>query len=90
MGELDKARDCFNVAESCASEDFARECFTAYAHCTLALGEYDRGFAEYQSRLEEPDTWNGTQSLRGKTLLVKAEGGLGDRSEEHTSELQSH
>ena len=79
VAKLDRARDCFNIADSCASDDFSRECFTAYAHCTLALGEYDRGFAEYQSRLQTPDTWDGTQSLRGKTLLVKAEGGLGDQ-----------
>jgi hypothetical protein len=45
----------------------------------LAQGDYQAGWEKYQQRLTEPDTWDGTQSLLGKTLLVKAEGGLGDQ-----------
>jgi tetratricopeptide (TPR) repeat protein len=57
------------------------ECLTARAHSVLAGSDYLSGFALYMGRLhyKDPDTWDGTQSLRGKTLLVKAEGGLGDQ-----------
>ncbi len=62
------------------TEEFNRECLTAAAHAKLATGEYDAyNWQDYQQRLAEPDTWDGTESLRGKTLLVKAEGGLGDQ-----------
>ena len=62
------------------SKDFNRECRTAAAHSLLAQGTYnDWGWGSYQERLAEPDTWDGYDSLVGKTLLVKAEGGLGDQ-----------
>jgi len=76
-----KAIDAFTDA-AChkrSDEAFNRECVTAIAHCYLAKGEYATGFEEYEYRLKKPNTWNGTQSLVGKTLLVKAEGGLGDQ-----------
>ena len=62
-----------------SDENFNRECLTARAHCYLAKGDYVSGFEDYEHRLKERNTWNGTQSLVGKTLLVKAEGGLGDQ-----------
>ena len=58
------------------------ECLTARAHAVLAKGEdYQFGFSLYTQRLhyKDPDTWDGNEPLRGKTLLVKAEGGLGDQ-----------
>lgn len=62
------------------TEEFNRECETAGAHAKLARGDYDRwSWSDYQQRLAEPDTWDGSESLRGKTLLIKAEGGLGDQ-----------
>lgn len=81
LGQVQSARDMFSAAISPSnSEDFNRECKTAAAHCLLAKGEYSNyGWSAYQQRLAEPDTWDGTQSLVGKTLLVKAEGGLGDQ-----------
>jgi hypothetical protein len=60
--------------------EFNRECKTAAAHAKLARGDYDLWtWGDYQKRLAEPDTWDGKESLRGKTLLIKAEGGLGDQ-----------
>jgi hypothetical protein len=60
--------------------EFNKECKTASAHAQLARGEYlSYHWHGYQQRLTEPDTWDGTQSLLGKTLLIKAEGGLGDQ-----------
>lgn len=67
------------AAHSAKDEEMEKECLTAEAHCRLAIGDLKLGFAWYQRRLQTPDTWDGTQSLRGKTLLVKAEGGLGDQ-----------
>ena len=80
--DLYGAQGCFSEAMSWGwkvSKDFERECATAYAHTYLAKGEYTVGWEEYEYRLEEAGTWDGTQSLLGKTLLVKAEGGLGDQ-----------
>ena len=81
LGRVQSAWQMFNAAVDPANtNDFNRECKTAAAHCLLAQGNYsDWGWNSYQQRLKEPDTWNGTQSLVGKTLLVKAEGGLGDQ-----------
>ena len=81
MGDVLSAEHMFSGAiDPSNSDDFNRECRTARAHCMLSRGEYDDyGWSAYQERLKEPDTWDGTQSLVGKTLLVKAEGGLGDQ-----------
>lgn len=78
--DLYGAKDCFTMARKpLDDEGFTRECLTARAHCYLADGDYTTGFEEYEYRLKKPNTWNGTESLVGKTLLVKAEGGLGDQ-----------
>ena len=78
--DLYGAKNCFTMARKPLDDgDFTRECMTARAHCYLAGGDYTVGFEEYEYRLKEPNTWDGTQSLVGKTLLVKAEGGLGDQ-----------
>jgi len=79
-GDVFLATVCFKKAEEeTTSETLLRECATAHAHCMLAQGDYQAGWEKYQQRLAEPDTWDGTQSLLGKTLLIKAEGGLGDQ-----------
>jgi Tfp pilus assembly protein PilF len=65
----------------------------AHAHWNLSLallahGDYDEGFREYEWRLQLPELggrlpslavprWQG-QDIRGRTLLVSAEQGLGD------------
>lgn len=80
LNEAGAAEACFALAaQEFKDEALKRECWTAEAHCRLAVGELGMGFKWYQKRLKEKDTWNGTQSLVGKTLLVKAEGGLGDQ-----------
>ena len=80
LNEAGAAEACFAIAaQEFKDEALKRECWTAEAHCRLAVGELGMGFKWYQKRLKEPDTWNGTESLVGKTLLVKAEGGLGDQ-----------
>jgi tetratricopeptide (TPR) repeat protein len=59
------------------------------ALCLLVMGEWERGWHEYEWRRRIPslfDTarqldaplWNGSESLEGKTILVYAEQGLGD------------
>lgn len=80
LNEAGAAEACFALAaQEFKDEALKRECWTAEAHCRLAVGELGMGFKWYQKRLKEPDTWDGTQSLVWKTLFVKAEGGLGDQ-----------
>jgi len=73
------AIEAFTNGMNTSDGQLRKECLTARAHTYLAKGEYTVGFEEYEYRLEEAGTWDGTESLRGKTLLVKAEGGLGDQ-----------
>jgi tetratricopeptide (TPR) repeat protein len=59
------------------------------AHALLLTGQFERGWAEYEWRWQnEPlsshkrnfaqPSWNGTDDIRGKTILVHAEQGFGD------------
>ena len=59
------------------------------SHCWLRLGDFRRGFQEYESRWEIPvlksvrlpsptPLWLGKESLAGKTILLWAEQGYGD------------
>ncbi|MBI5897986.1 MAG: tetratricopeptide repeat protein [Rhodocyclales bacterium] len=59
------------------------------ALCLLRLGRFGEGWQEYEWRWRMPNfrrydygfkepRWDGTQDLRGKTLLLTAEQGLGD------------
>ena len=59
------------------------------ALCLLAMGEFERGWAEYEWRRRIPalhdmsrnfdaPSWTGHEPLAGKTILVHAEQGLGD------------
>jgi tetratricopeptide (TPR) repeat protein len=56
----------------------------AYAH--LAMGSFERGWALYEARWQGRDgyrladrpVWDGEASLRGKTILLRGEQGLGD------------
>lgn len=86
MNRLDDAVDAYRHAIE-ASPAFA------HAHWNLSLallarGEYDEGWREYEWRLRLPELggrqpsspiprWQG-EDLRGRTLLVTAEQGLGD------------
>lgn len=73
------AIEAFTNATMSNNDELKKECRTARAHTYLAKGYFPVGWQEYEYRLEEAGTWDGTQSLLGKTLLVKAEGGLGDQ-----------
>ena len=59
------------------------------SHCSLAMGDYERGFQEYESRWETTQLksvklrssmplWLGKEDLTGKTILLWAEQGFGD------------
>ncbi|MDR3570350.1 MAG: tetratricopeptide repeat-containing glycosyltransferase family protein [Syntrophobacteraceae bacterium] len=59
------------------------------SHCRLALGDFERGFYEYESRWETAQLqavpsgspqplWLGKENLAGKTILLWAEQGYGD------------
>lgn len=59
------------------------------AQCLLLLGKWRAGFAEFEWRKKQPQSagrfpprsrpeWRGKDDLPGKTLLVRAEQGLGD------------
>jgi tetratricopeptide (TPR) repeat protein len=59
------------------------------SHCRLAMGNYQRGFQEYESRWETSQMkhaklissaplWLGKENLAGKTILLWAEQGFGD------------
>lgn len=73
------AIEAFTNGMNTSDGQLRKECLTARAHTYLARGDYRVGWEEYEYRLEEAGTWDGTESLRGKTLLIKAEGGLGDQ-----------
>ena len=92
-----------NVLQKLARMDEALESYTqalAYkpdlaeakmeqSHCRLAMGDFKRGFQEYESRWENDQLkpaklvsseplWLGQESLAGKTILLWAEQGFGD------------
>lgn len=59
------------------------------SHCRLAMGDFERGFREYESRWETAQLrlvrsgsprplWLGEENLSGKTILLWAEQGYGD------------
>lgn len=59
------------------------------SHCRLAMGDFKRGFQEYESRWENAQLkpvklrsseplWLGQERLAGKTILLWAEQGFGD------------
>jgi tetratricopeptide (TPR) repeat protein len=56
----------------------------ARGFCYLVKGDYAQGFRDYEfrkkDRIEDPGVplWTGEQSLKGKTILVHGEQGLGD------------
>jgi tetratricopeptide (TPR) repeat protein len=65
------------------------EALMGRAYCLLAMGHFDRGWAEHEHRLADPEVpwsqrdfgcprWDGFAPLRGRSILVWAEQGLGD------------
>jgi len=65
------------------------EALMGRAYCLLAMGNLERGWAEHEHRLADPEVpwaqrdfgcprWNGFAPLAGRSILVWAEQGLGD------------
>jgi len=77
--DTQNAIEAFTNGMNTSDGQLKKECLTARAHSYLAKGDLRVGWEEYEYRLEEAGTWDGSELLRGKTLLVKAEGGLGDQ-----------
>jgi tetratricopeptide (TPR) repeat protein len=84
QGRLDAAQQCY--AEAIRLRPAYVEAHTNRAHAYLAAGDYERGFAEYEWRLQSKahvadappaPRWNG-EPLAGRTLLVRTEQGFGD------------
>lgn len=88
LGRIDEALASFDRAIA-ASGDFAEPRFNR-AVCLLASGEFERGWAEYESRwrigvmarashpLLKGPAWLGEQDLTDRTILLHAEQGYGD------------
>jgi len=89
MKQIQKSLDCFNEAiesDPCYSAAHVDAAFAYHL-----LGNWEEGFDSYEWRFEyfeqmrfykkaynQSKRWNGIDSLKGKTILVYAEQGLGD------------
>jgi len=87
LARMDEALESYRQA--LAYKPDLAEAKMEQSHCRLAMGDFKRGFLEYESRWENPQLkfsklrsseplWLGEQSLAGKTILLWAEQGLGD------------
>ncbi len=87
LARMDEALASY--AQALAFKPGLAEAKMEQSHCWLAMGDFKRGFQEYESRWEyallkssklkssEP-LWLGEESLAGKTILLWAEQGFGD------------
>lgn len=87
-GRWEPARQAFAKVESLQSDH--AEAIWAQGWCNLLMGNWARGFAQFESRWKKPDfaaaearafhqpLWLGETDLRGRTILLYAEQGLGD------------
>jgi tetratricopeptide (TPR) repeat protein len=87
MSRMDEALESYGQALTYKPE--LAEAKMERSHCRLAMGDYRRGFQEYESRWETPllktvrlkspqPLWLGKEPLAGKTILLWAEQGFGD------------
>jgi tetratricopeptide (TPR) repeat protein len=87
LARMDEALESYGRALAC-KPDLA-EAKMEQSHCRLAMGDFKRGFQEYESRWENAQLkpvklrsseplWLGQESLAGKTILLWAEQGFGD------------
>ena len=87
LARMDEALESFEQALAC-KPDLA-EARMEQSHCRLAMGDFQRGFQEYESRWETAQLksvklrspkplWLGEENLAGKTILLWAEQGFGD------------
>ena len=84
---LDAALQCFDMALQIDPNNIDAQWNAS--HVLLSLGQYEAGFALYETRWRNPKIrlkpryfdrplWLGNENLSGKTLLLHAEGGFGD------------
>jgi tetratricopeptide (TPR) repeat protein len=87
LSRMDEAIESYDRALEYNSE--LAEAKMERSHCRLRLGDFRRGFQEYESRWEisvlksaklpsPTPLWLGQESLGGKTILLWAEQGYGD------------
>ena len=87
LARMDEALESYGQALAYKPE--LAEAKMEQSHCWLAMGDFKRGFQEYESRWEYPllksvrlkssePLWLGEESLAGKTILLWAEQGFGD------------
>jgi tetratricopeptide (TPR) repeat protein len=90
LAALGRLEDAMAVHDAIAARlpDFAQGRWNR-AQCMLQLGRWKDGFAEFEWRKRQPESawrfpersrpeWLGKDDLSGKTLLIRAEQGLGD------------
>ena len=87
LSSMDEALESYGRA--LAYEPGLAEAKMEQSHCRLRMGDYRRGFQEYESRWETTvlksvklaspkPLWLGEETLAGKTILLWAEQGFGD------------
>ena len=87
LARMDEALETY--AQALTYKPDLAEAKMEQSHCRLAMGDYRRGFQEYESRWENSQLkpvklksseplWLGQESLAGKTILLWAEQGFGD------------
>jgi tetratricopeptide (TPR) repeat protein len=87
LARMDEALESYDQA--LADNPDLAEAKMEQSHCRLAMGDFKRGFQEYESRWENSQLksaklrssaplWLGEQSLARRTILLWAEQGLGD------------
>ena len=84
LGRLEEA--CADLEAALGLAPDFRPAKLSGAHAHLALGRFERGWALYEARWQGADgyrlgtgpMWDGQASLAGKTILLRAEQGLGD------------
>ncbi len=86
-GRFQEACACLDLAENIDRNNLITKCNRAIA--LLSMGDYPRGWREYQRRWDRPETphrayaqplWRG-ESLKDRRILLYTEEGLGDRIE---------
>lgn len=85
-GQVDEALDAFERAAKLAPADPQLRCNLGMAR--LLHGDFARGWKDFEARIQVPSMgmqtiapcrpWDGREPLRGKTVLVACEQGLGD------------
>ena len=71
----------FSTAVSNLSTADTPECYSLIGQIDLGEGSFSCGFADFEYRFQNKpeNTWDGRESLIGKTLLIEGTEGLGDQ-----------